>query len=317
LVHQGPGEFFGEMALIQDRPRAATVRTLQECTLLELTKEDFNALLDRNPSVALTVMRKVTTRLRDSDRMAITELRQKNIELAQAYERLEEQQRLRSAFLTTVAHELRTPLTTAQGYLQLLTSGVIQPDKAMAMVSTVGRNVDQIVDLANSILFLQELDLITPDFEPVMVGQVVAEAVANVSQKAAESNLSLKIDIAPHLPLVNGDARGLEQAIAALLDNAIKFSPEGGEIQVAVSRQDRAVGIEIADPGVGIPEDQLEQLFKPFHRVDSIGGHLFGGVGLGLPIAKHVVELHGGHIWAERRSQGGSRFSVSLPTLTA
>jgi signal transduction histidine kinase len=285
--------------------------------LLELTKEDFKALLDRNPSVALTVMRKVTSRLRDSDRMAITDLRQKNIELAQAYESLEEQQRLRSAFLTTVAHELRTPLTTAQGYLQLLTSGVIQPDKATEMVSTVGRNVAKIVDLVNSILFLQELELITPDFEPVMVGQVVAEAVANVSQKAAESNLSLKIDIAPHLPLVNGDARGLGQAIAALLDNAIKFSPEGGEIQVLVSRQDRAVGIEIADPGVGISEDHLEQLFEPFHRVDAIDGHLFGGVGLGLPIAKQLVELHGGQIWAERRSAGGSRFTVSLPILTA
>jgi signal transduction histidine kinase len=194
---------------------------------------------------------------------------------------------------------------------------VIQPDQAIEIVSTIGRNVDKIVDLVNSILFLQELDLITPDFEPVMVGQVVAEAVANVSQKAAETNLSLKIEIAPHLPLVNGDARGLEQAIAVLLDNAIKFSPEGGEIHVSVSRQDRSVDVEIADPGVGIPEDQLEQLFEPFHRVDSIAGHLFGGVGLGLPIAKQLVELHGGRIWAERRSQGGSKFTVSLPILTA
>jgi signal transduction histidine kinase len=313
LLHQGPREFFGEMALIQDRPRAATVRTVQRCTLLELTKEEFSSLLNRNPSVAFTVMRKVTSRLRDSDQRAIAELYQKNRELARAYERLAEQERLRSEFLTTVSHELRTPLTMVQGYLHLMHSGAIPPDKAMEIIPTITRHVDTIVNLANNILFLQELELITPEFEPVMVGDLVAEAISNVNQKAAEYSLSFKIDIAPGLPLVNGDAKGLEQAIAALLDNAVKFSPEGGEIHVSVARQDGSLHIEIVDPGVGIPEDQLELIFEPFHRVQSTEGHLFGGLGLGLPIAKHVIELHGGRIWAERRPKGGSKFTVVLP----
>jgi signal transduction histidine kinase len=317
LHHQGPGEFFGEMALIQDRPRAATVRTLQVCIFLELTKEEFNDLLDRNPSVAFTVMRKIASRLRDSDQMAITDLRQKNLELAQAYERLARQERLRSAFLTTVAHELRTPLTTVQGYLHLMRSSLIPSDKANELMPTLARHVDTIVDLANNILLLQELELITPKFEPMLVGQVVTEAINNVNQKAAECNLSLKIDIAPDLPPVNIDAKGLRRAMAALLDNAIKFSPEGGEILVTVTRRNRSLHIEIADPGVGIPEGQLDLLFEPFRRVESIEGHLFGGIGLGLPIAKHAVELHGGSIRAERRPEGGSRFIVTLPILTA
>ncbi len=313
LHHQGPGEFFGEMALIQDRPRAATVRTLQTCILLEISKEEFNSLLERNPAVALTVMRKVTSRLRDSDQMAISDLRQKNLELAQAYQRLAQQERTRSAFLTTVAHELRTPLTTVQGFLHLMHSGAIQADKALEMVPTLARHVDTIVNLVNNILLLQELELITSEFAPVMVGQVVSEAVREMSCRATESNLSFKVNIAPDLPLINGDAQGLGRAILALLDNAIKFSPNGGEIQVTVVRQNRALRVEIADPGVGIPEDQVELLFEPFYRVEYIDGHLFGGVGLGLPIAKNVVELHGGSIRAERRPTGGSKFTVTLP----
>jgi signal transduction histidine kinase len=313
LHHQGPGNFFGEMALIQDQPRAATVRALQQCTLLELTKQEFNDLLDRNPAVAFVVMRKLTSRLRDSDQMAIIDLRQKNLELAQAYDRLAEEERMRSEFLTTISNELRTPLTTVQGYLHLIRSGAIQLDKMTEMIPTLAHNVDKIVNLVNNILLLQEMDLITAKFEPVMVGQVVAEAVSNVNLRAAEQNLSVKIDIAPNLPLVNGDAEGLGQAVAALLDNAIKFSPEGGEIHVTVTRQDHSLQIEIDDPGLGIPETQPDLLFEPFHRTESVDTYLFGGVGLGLPIAKQMVELHGGSIHAERRPQGGSRFTVALP----
>lgn len=313
LRHQGPGEFFGEMALIDDRPRAASVHTSQACTLFELTKEAFNDLLERSPTVAFSMTRKVISRLRDSDQTAITDLKEKNRALAQAYERLEEQERLRSEFLTTVAHELRTPLTAAQGYLYLIRSGTAPANRAMKMMHAISRHVDTIVNLVNNIMFFQELDLTTPEFEPVGMEQVLAEAVGDANRKAAESNLRFEIDIVPNLPLVNGNAKSLGQAVAALLDNAIKFSPEGGEIRVLVTCQNRAVHVEIADPGVGIPEAQLERLFESFHRTESIEGRLFGGVGLGLPIARHVIESHSGRIWAERRSQGGSKFTIALP----
>ena len=313
LRHQGPGEFFGEMALIDDRPRAASVHTSQACTLFELTKEAFNDLLERSPTVAFSMTRKVISRLRDSDQTAITDLKEKNRALAQAYERLEEQERLRSEFLTTVAHELRTPLTAAQGYLYLIRSGTAPANRAMKMMHAISRHVDTIVNLVNNIMFFQELDLTTPEFESVGMEQVITKAVGDANRKAAESNLRFEIDIVPNLPLVNGNAKSLEQAVAALLDNAIKFSPEGGEIRVSVTCQNRSVHVEIADPGVGIPEAQLERLFESFHRTESIEGRLFGGVGLGLPIARHVIESHSGRIWAERRSQGGSKFTIALP----
>ncbi len=316
LHDQSVGEFFGEMALIQNRPRAASVHALEPCTLLEISERTFSDLLDRNPAVALAVMRKLTSRLRDADQMTIIDLRQKNLELAQAYARLEEHQRRRSEFLTTIAHELRTPLTSVQGYLQLMRPGMLSPEKAVEVVPTIERNVARIVDLVNNILFLQELELITPEFKPVMVGELVAKAVGEMHAKAAQCNLRLKIDIATGLPQINADPEGLGRAVSALLDNAIKFSPEGGEIHVRVAHCDDDICIEIADPGVGIPEDQLDRMFEPFDRVEALGGHLFDGLGLGLPIAKHVVELHGGTIRAERRPQGGSRFSIFLPVHT-
>lgn len=314
LHHQGPGEFFGEMAIIQDRPRAATVRTTQRCTLLEISKGDFQRLLERNPSVAFTLVRKVTARLRDSDQMAISDLRKKNRELREAYERLAEQERLRSEFLTTVAHELRTPLTAAQGYLHLMRSHNVKTEMLPDMAKTVARNVDTIVHLVNSILFLQELELIAPEREPVMLGLVVAEAVNVLQEKASQSGLALKLEVAPDLPLIRGDPEGLERAVGALLDNAIKFSPEGGEISLRVSRCTEGVCVEIADPGVGLTDEQMERLFEPFYHTDSIGERLFGGIGLGLPIAKQVVEMHGGCIRPERRPEGGSKFTVILPT---
>ncbi len=313
LHHQGPGEFFGEMAIIQERPRAATVSTTQRCTLLEISKGDFQSLLERNPSVAFTLMRKVTARLRDSDQLAISDLREKNRKLQEAYERLAEQERLRSDFLTTVAHELRTPLTAAQGYLHLMRSHNVKTEMLPDMAKTVSRNVDTIVHLVNNILFLQELELITPDMEPVMLGVVVAEAVNAMQEKASQSDLSLKLEVASDLPVIQGDEQGLERAVEALLDNAIKFSPEGGEISVQIKRCDGAICVAIADPGVGLSDEQLKRLFEPFYHTDSIGDRLFGGIGLGLPLAKQVVEMHGGDITAERRPEGGSTFTLRLP----
>jgi len=101
--------------------------------------------------------------------------------------------------------------------------------------------------------------------------------------------------------------------VGALLDNAIKFSVDGGEITVQVFARDNAVCIEISDPGVGFPMERLPELYKPFVRIENVDGHLFGGVGVGLPIAKHVVEMHGGQLEAYSERHKGSTFTIRLP----
>jgi signal transduction histidine kinase len=313
LHRPGPGEFFGEIALVQEGPRTATVHTVEYTTVLEIGRDAFLSVLNRSASMAVRIMLQVTSRLRDADQRAIADLRRKNVELAQAYAELAAQQKLRSEFLTTVAHELRTPLTAATGYLQLVNSGAVTWEQAPQFLETVAHNLATVVHLVNNILFLQELELITPEFKPLAISEVVLKAVEEMAKRATESGLTVNTRIQRKLPQVMGDAGGLSRAVGALLDNAVKFSPEGGEIGVRIQTRDETVCIEISDPGVGFPMEQLDDVCRPFTRIEESGGHLFGGVGLGIPIAKQVVESHGGHIEIESEVSKGSTFTIVLP----
>ncbi|MBN1953494.1 MAG: cyclic nucleotide-binding domain-containing protein [Anaerolineae bacterium] len=312
LARPGPGEFFGEIALVQQSTRTATVRTTQLTTVLEIDRKTFEAVLHRSPRMALQIIRQVTSRLRDTDQKAITELRQKNVELARAYAELEEEQQMRSEFLTTVSHELRTPLTSVNGYLSLLQSGMVPAEQQPEIFETMARNVDTVVHLVNSILFLQELEMIVPDLRDVALGDVVLQAMQKVRQRAEEACIRLQVDVEPGLPLVRGDPTGLERAVTVLLDNAIKFTPGGGDVKIEVFENGGWVGSRIIDPGVGIPAGQLERIFEPFTRVRP-EGQLFGGIGLGLPIARHIVELCGGRIEVASEVGKGSTFTILLP----
>jgi signal transduction histidine kinase len=271
------------------------------------------SVLNRSASMAVRIMLQITSRLRDADQRAIADLRRKNVELAQAYAELAAQQKLRSEFLTTVAHELRTPLTAATGYLQLINSGAVAMEQVPMFLGTVSNNLDTVVHLVNNILFLQELELITPEFKPLAISGVVLKAVEEIAERASECGLTVNTQIEQKLPKVMGDAGGLNRAVSVLLDNAVKFSPEGGEIGVRVHTRDETVCIEIGDPGVGFPMEQLEDVCRPFTRIEESGGHLFGGVGLGIPIAKQVVESHGGYIEIESVVNKGSTFTIVLP----
>ncbi len=313
LQRHGPGDFFGEMALIETLPRTATVRTVTPSTLLELSKDDFDAVLSQQPAMALSVMRTLTHRLRQADQRAIAELSHKNEELARVNRELTQQEQYRSEFLTTVAHELRTPLTSANGYLTLVASGRMDGDQVQNAVSRALRNVKRVVKLVNDILFLQELDLILPEFHPVSLPEIVNQAMAGRRQQAIEADLSLRVQLEEDLPQVMGDSEWLRRAIDALLDNAIKFSPNGGEILVQYTCQSGQVQLTIGDQGVGIPADQVDRIFERFQTGQRAGPYLFSGVGLGLPLVKQVVEQHGGTIEVDSTEAEGSTFVMSLP----
>jgi signal transduction histidine kinase len=312
LQRHGPGDFFGEMALIETLPRTATVRTVTPSTLLELSKDDFDAVLSQQPAMALSVMRTLTHRLRQADQRAIAELSQKNEELARVNRELTQQEQYRSEFLTTVAHELRTPLTSADGYLTLVANGRMDGDQVQNAVSRALRNVKRVVKLVNDILFLQELDLILPEFHPVSLPEIVNQAMAGRRQQAIEADLSLRVQLEEDLPQVMGDSEWLRRAIDALLDNAIKFSPNGGEILAQYTCQSGQVQLTIGDQGVGIPADQVDRIFERFQTGQRAGPYLFSGVGLGLPLVKQVVEQHGGTIEVDSTEAEGSTFVMSL-----
>lgn len=313
LQRHGPGDFFGEMALIETLPRTATVRTLMPATLLEISKDDFDTVLSQNPALGLSVMRTLTQRLRHADQRAISELSQKNEELARVNRELTQQEQYRSEFLTTVAHELRTPLTSANGYLTLVANGRMDGDQVEHAVNRALRNVKRVVKLVNDILFLQEMDLILPEFSPVSVQEVLSQVVARRKQQAIEADISLRVQVEENLPRVMGDPEWLDRAIDALLDNAAKFSPDGGEVSIRAACRSGRVQLAISDQGVGIPADQMDLIFDRFQRGRQTGTHLFDGVGLGLPLVRQVAEQHGGTIEMDSIEGQGSTFVMSLP----
>ena len=157
LKHLEPGDFFGEMGLIHDAPRAATVTTTKESSVLEINKEGFEEVLHLSSVVSLSMVREVSRRLRENDEMAIEDLRLKAGDLAQAYQQLAELELARREFLTTIAHELRTPLTSASGFLQVVQMGMLDGEALNQALETISRNIEQIITLINDILFLQEM----------------------------------------------------------------------------------------------------------------------------------------------------------------
>ncbi len=308
-----PGDFFGEMALIHSAPRAATVTTVAATTVLEIGREAFEQILRSHSTVSLAMVREVSRRLRENDEMAIEDLRLKTRELAQAYQQLAEQDFARQEFLSTIAHELRTPLTSANGFLQVIRQGMLQGEAARTALETVHENLQKIIHLVNDILFLQEMELILQDFKPIDLGAVVMAAVEKHRARAERSQLGLHVDIPQNLPAVLGDARSLERVVSIFLDNAIKFSPDGGDIYVAAGVTEDEIWVRVEDQGVGIPPEAMPRLFRRFFRLDEVNGRLFSGAGLGLSIARQVVEQHGGKIDVESQLGEGSRFTFFLP----
>jgi signal transduction histidine kinase len=318
LKRLGPGGFFGEMAIIHNAPRAANVTTTEPTTVLEIHKELFTGLLESSKSVSLAIVREVSRRLRENDEMAIDDLRFKAKELAEAYQQLAEEEFARNQFLTTIAHELRTPLMAANGYLQALRMGMIQGDGLPGALDVVWRNMQEITALTNDILFLQEMELILPEFRPTDIKAVILAVIESERPLAERIGINVVLQSTPNLPAIFGDPKSLQRALGAILNNAIKFSPDGGSVlvilQPAGTNGDEVVQITVQDHGVGIPPDALKRIFQRFFHLDIICGRMFRGIGLGLSIAKHVIEQHHGTIEVQSEIEKGSTFIVRLPT---
>jgi signal transduction histidine kinase len=307
-----PGDFFGEMALIHNAPRAATVTVKTPLTTLELDKASFNRALHNSSSIAMAMVSEISNRLRQNDQMAVDDLRMRASELAEAYQKLAEQELARREFLSNVAHELRTPLMVATGYLQMLQKGLMSGDQLTAGIETVVRNVQQINALVNDILFLQEIELVLPDFQPVDMNEIARLVLDRYTDKAKEQGVALRLKQSVSLPRVSGDFKSLERALMALVDNAIKFSTRGGDVEIRSSSEGDKVIIAVEDHGIGIPTENQKHIFDRFYHVEHTGDHLFGGIGLGLAITRQVIVQHQGSLGFTSEPGKGSIFTVTL-----
>jgi signal transduction histidine kinase len=312
LTTLSPGDFFGEMALIHNAPRAATVTAKTALTTLELDKAAFDKVIRQSTSIAMAMVSQISNRLRENDQLAIDDIRIRAAELAEAYQKLAEQDLARREFLSNIAHELRTPLMVASGNLQILQKGILKGEQLAAGIDTVSRNVQQIVSLVNDILFLQEMDLVLPDFQKVDMNEIGYTVVGKYAASAQEHGVSLRFTPSPHLPPIWGDAKSIERALMALVDNAIKFSPQGGDVKISLSKNDPWVLVAVEDQGIGIPKENVPRIFDRFYHLERSGDHLFGGIGLGLAITRQVIEQHQGSLDVVSTPGKGSTFTMTL-----
>jgi signal transduction histidine kinase len=238
-------------------------------------------------------------------------------ELAQTFNTmaggLERNEKLRRNMVADIAHELRTPLSNVAGYLEAIHDDVIKPDKATISslceeVGLLSRLVDDLQELA--LADAGELKLMR---QPEDLSLLIEQSVKAVQTKALEKSLNVTADLPPILPPVNIDYQRISQVLRNLLANAITHTPDGGRITVSTILEDKQIKVSVQDTGEGIPATDLPNMFERFYRVDKSRARNRGGSGLGLTIAKRLVEAHGGAIGVQSEPGKGSCFYFSLP----
>jgi len=247
---------------------------------------------------------------------ALGESREREIKLLEEtsqMEALKELDRLKTDFLATISHELRTPLTLITGYAELLSSREKLSPRGQEMAQTALRESQRMASLVDDLLDLSRMETEGLELhkEPVNLIRLIEERLAYFSVLSPQHHLETRI---PHgLPWIMADRARISQAINNLLDNAIKYSPNGGTITVDLLRQATAIVVSVEDKGVGITPEKQKLLFTKFYRADEFLKLAVRGTGLGLALCKYIVEAHGGRIWAESQKDLGSTFSFSLP----
>ncbi|VCU54375.1 Sensor histidine kinase ResE [Thermus thermophilus] len=232
--------------------------------------------------------------------------------LAEALEKVE---KTRAELIGTVAHELRTPLAALQGYAEGLMDGVLSKEKA---AEGILREVKAMRRLVEDLSLVSRVEAKAVEIRPRPLDPkgLLEEALARFQSAFQAKGVALSLEAQDPLPQVWADEERVLQVLANLLTNALRHTPQGGEVRLRAFRQGEAVAFEVADTGPGIPEEHLPHIFERFYRVDKARSRKEGGSGVGLTVAKGLVEAMGGGIWVESQVGQGSRFTFTLPLYT-
>ena len=244
----------------------------------------------------------------------LDELAQLALSFNQMAEKLAQTEDMRRQLIGDVAHELRTPLTTIKGYMAGLIDGVLPVETET--FQQVHHEADRLQRLVYD---LQELSRVEAgayelNLQPVQVSTLMADVTARLSRQFEEKEVVLETDIPSSLPRVLADKDRIDQVLTNVVGNALQYTPSGGRVWVTATLQGKKIFIAVHDTGIGISPEHLPNLFTRFYRVEKSRSRAVGGSGIGLTIAKYLVEAHGGRIWAESEGAGqGSTFTFTLP----
>jgi len=225
-------------------------------------------------------------------------------------------ERVRRDFVANVSHEFRTPLTAIQGFAETLLAGAIDdPQNRGRFLEIIVEHSRRLARLTEDLLMLSKMDADRLEFETrrIPVGQFIESCIETAEPRARDKDLSLTVNQAHKIPDIAGDRRRLTEVLQNLLDNAIQYTPSGGQIMVSAGPNGSVVEFTVSDTGIGIPQADQPRIFERFYRVDVARSREVGGTGLGLAISKHLVEGHGGKIWVESEIGRGSQFHFTVP----
>jgi PAS domain S-box-containing protein len=240
------------------------------------------------------------------------------VDNARAYTQMEKANRLKDEFLATLSHELRTPLNAILGYTRMIRAGLVADEKHGKAMEIVERNATSLTQIVEDVLDVSRIisGKIRLNVQPVDLPRVVTEAVDTVLPAAHAKGVRIKTMLDPRAAPVAGDPERLQQVVWNLVSNAVKFTSRGGQIHVRVECVNSHVEIIVSDTGIGIPREFLPHIFERFRQADAGTTREHGGLGLGLAIARNLVEMHGGSIQAASDGPGtGSTFRVNLPVM--
>ncbi|HEU0367674.1 MAG TPA: ATP-binding protein, partial [Candidatus Acidoferrum sp.] len=225
-------------------------------------------------------------------------------------------ERVRRDFVANVSHEFRTPLTAIQGFAETLLAGAMNdPQNRERFLGIIVEHSRRLARLTEDLLMLSKMDADRLELETrrIPVGPFVESCIETSTPRAKDKDLKLLVNLAERVPDIAGDRRRLTEVLQNLLDNAIQYTPAGGQIMVSAGPKNGEVIFTVSDTGIGIPQADQPRIFERFYRVDVARSREVGGTGLGLSIAKHLIENHGGKIWVESEVGRGSQFHFSVP----
>jgi len=257
--------------------------------------------------------------LQAANRSLEERVQQRTAELQGALERLSELGQMKANFVSNISHELRTPLTHIKGYLELLVSeslGAITGEQkhALHVSQQSAVRLEGLIDelIMFSLASRGELSL---RLEAVDIARLANMSIKSMEQKAKDRGVSVHAVVDRDVPPVQADSQKIAWALAQLLDNAIKFTPSGGRVVLGVQRESaNLVIVSVTDTGIGIPPQRIEEIFEPFHQLDSSSTRKYGGTGIGLSLVRQIVEAHGSMIEVSSVDGHGSTFKFPLLT---
>jgi two-component system phosphate regulon sensor histidine kinase PhoR len=233
---------------------------------------------------------------------------------------LKQSDQIRREFVANVSHELRTPLSILRGYIEVLMDEPETSREELARIlSIMERHSKRLQRLVDDLLTLAQLESsqATLELRDVRVDELFNNLIRDWKEKLAAKNLKVVVDLTPDAMKLRADGTRLEEVLYNLLDNAVKFSRENGQIHLQAVRRDSEMVLSVADNGLGISKEQLPRIFERFYRADKARSRELGGTGLGLAIVKHIAQLHGGRVEAESELGHGTTIRVVLPLRSA